>query len=354
MGKRLSLALWLPLVALLSAQPAAAQGPAPSPSSSPPSERQQHETYQRLKTLGNEALREERFEDALQLFLSAWASWSKDGSLACDVGRLYTIRSEHVHAARWLTRGVNLLADASTPEAVHRRRAEVVDLAVALARVTTLHIETEPGAFLSIDGIPIGTSPQPEPTFVEPGQHRIEGHKGPRYAVVELDGRAGETRRVSLPLPPAEPSSCDKPQPPAALPLSSPVHSPPEPSPVRTARQFVWWPVYLGTALVVVGINSGVILRVAADEALEESTALKELIIREAPGIACANHTDWHPRCLERIRLGERYVTYSDASTAAFIAAGVVAAGTIGFAAFEVDRVSLAPTIGGFVGRYQW
>jgi hypothetical protein len=354
MGKRWSIGVSLLALAGLSAHTAAAQSSPPSASGSLPAARQQHETYRRLKVLGNEALREERFEDALQLFLTAWASWGKDGSLACDIGRLYMRRGEHVPAARWLTRCVSLLADASTPEAVQRRRAEAVDLAVALARVTTLHLETEPGASLSIDGVDIGASPQSEPAFVEPGQHQVEAHKGSRRATAVIDGKAGETRRIPLHLLPAEPSLCDKPQPSVPPSVASPLRSAPEPSLPRPAPEFKWWPVYLGTTLTIIGVSSGTMLRIAADDNLERTTALVELINREKPGISCGNPAWWHPRCPERVRLDRLYVAYANASTAAFVVTGVRAAATIGFAAYETDRVTIKPTIGGLLGSFQW
>jgi hypothetical protein len=304
--------------------------------------------------LGNEALREGRFEDALQLFLTAWESWGKDGSLACDIGRLYTRRGEHVPATRWLTRCVSLLADASTPGAVQRRRAEAVDLAVARARVTTLHLETEPGASLSIGGVDIGVSPQSEPAFIGPGQHQIEAHKGSRRAVAMIDGKAGETRRIPLPLLPVEPPPFDKPQPSVPPSVASPLRSAPEPPLPRPAPEFKWLPVYLGTTLTIIGVSSGIMLRIAAADNLERTTALVELINREKPGIACGNPAWWHPRCPERVRLDRLYVAYANASTAAFIVTGVTAAATIGFAAYETDRVTIQPTVGGLLGSFQW
>jgi len=355
--RRLSIGVFPLLAALFLANAARAEGSASPASGSQPSEpeKRRHETYRRLKMLGNEALREGRFEEALPLFLTAWSSWEKDGSLACDIGRLYLRRGEPVPATLWLTRGVALLSDASTPEAVRRRRAEVVDLAVARARVTTLHVETEPGAVLSIDGVDIGTSPQAEPAFVEPGQHRVEARKGERLATAVIDGKAGETRRVPLVLLPAEPPPFERPDPKAAPVLALPSLPPPAlPAPQRPAPQFVWWPVYLGTTLAVTGITSGIMLRIAADNASTKLLALEEQIMEEKPGVVCGSHTSWHPRCLEYVRLDVQYVGYADTSTAAFIVAGVAAAGAIGFAAYEVDRVSLAPTIGGFVGTFRW
>lgn len=344
------LGTWLICLALLLfARTSSAEAPTKTQKSAVGSaEAERHRAYEHLKSQGNEAIQGRRFDEALRLYLAAWESFSKDGSLACDIGRTYTVRGDYVGAATWLTRCVNLLSDASSQDAVQERRNEAVDLAVASARVSTLHLDTEPGASLSVDGVNIGTSPQGEPAFVTPGKHTLEARKGSKHVSVSIESKAGEVRRIPLTLLPTEPTSFKKPQP----------EQPPHPAvpPMRPDQfaGFVWWPVLVGGALTTVGVTSGTLLRITADNADSERAAVDQVILAESPGVACGDRKTAHPRCPERVQLDAQYASYATASNVVFIITGAAAVATISFAAYEAHRVKVAPTLGGLVASYQW
>jgi hypothetical protein len=265
-----------------------------------------------------------------------------------------------IAAARWLTRCVNLLPDAATPDAMRSRRTEVVDLAVARARVATLLIETEPGAALSVDGREIGQSPPSEPTFVMPGEHRIEAQKGARRATAFVNGKAGESYRIELPLLPAEPPLIPRPEAPPpsvsnALSTSSALSTPKAPSPSHPPSwEYIWWPIFAGTTLASVALTNGVVLHVEAKRAEAHKQELENQIIAESPGTACGNKLWWHELCDKRRELVEKSWTYSNASAALFIVGGVAAAGALSFVAYKMGRVRVAPTITGVTGSFQW
>jgi hypothetical protein len=302
-----------------------------------------------LRERGNAAAEAGDIGDALTLWVDAWKRQPGDGSLACDIGRAWVVKGDFVEAARWLTRCVDLLLDTSTPDAIESRRSEVVDLSVAKARVTTLHVDIEPAAELYVNGISIGKAPLPEPTFVKPGQHRIDARKGDRVASVTLHTNAGETYRIPLTLPAAEPPPVEAPEPAAKPARPNVAHQSP-----RAAPPILWWPVALGGTVAAISAGMGVAFRLTAGEKASEAESLAAFIQVESHGVACGNEGFWSAKCEAYSRANAQHTVYTNASTAAFIVAGITAAGSIGFAAYQIDRIRIAPTIGGITGSYQW
>jgi hypothetical protein len=316
--------------------------------------KQPREDAATLRDQGIAAVEEGRVEEALRLWLSAWEKQPGDGDLACDIGRAALMSGDPIAAMRWLTRCVNLLPDATTPDAMRRRRTEVIDLAVARARVATLLIETEPGAALSVDGREIGQSPPSEPTFVLPGEHRIEAQKGARRATAFVNGKAGETYRIALPLGPDEAPLIPRPEAPP-ISSSSALSMPKVPAPSGPPpRDFVWWPIFAGSTLASVGLTTGIVLRLGADQAEARRRELEKQIVTESPGNACGKDLWWHGMCDAQSDLTEKSWMYSTASTALFIVGGAAAAGALSFAAYEMGRLRVTPTIAGVAGSYQW
>lgn len=347
---------WLIPALIASSARIAAAEPSQTDDQAAPTKEQKHAAYTRLKIAGNTALLGGRFEEALPLYRAAWDNFPRDGSLACDIGRLHTRRREPVPAALWLTRCVQLLDDASTNEATQRRRMEALDLSVALAHVTTVHVEVEPGVTLSMDGSDIGAAPQSEPAFVVPGIHHLEARKGARYVDAYFEGKPGETRRIPLTLPPLEPPAA--PAPAARDTKAAPPPPPPAPKAPPTVPKppsppsLPWGTVIVGGTVTGAAIIGGVVLRVLASESSQQATETLDRLGSE--GLNCLGPAPIDPRCINYDRLYNQGRYFTDASSVAFITASVVALGTLGVFVVESRRVSISPTVGGVIGRFSW
>lgn len=334
---------------LIGAQAARADPKAPRNEAQPAEQRATATTAAELRARGNAEAQAGRVKEALPWWLGAWARHPGDRGLCVDIGRAYLQTDSYVEAATWLTRCVSLPASSATPEALRRRRNEVDDLDVARAQVAILKIETEHGAALSVDGDEIGESPAEE-VFVAPKEvHRIVAHKGARRATAHIEAEAGKTYRIPLALLPAEPPPFEESQ--ASLP-APPARPAPPPLRPRPPSDMVWWPIFLGATVAATGASSGIMLRIYADELAARAEELDRTVTIERLG--CGSIDYLHDKCDELERVDAQRVAYTNASTAAFITSGIAAAAAIGFAAYEVDRVRLAPTLGGVVGSFQW
>jgi hypothetical protein len=90
----------------------------------------------------------------------------------------------------------------------YRRRKEVEkDIEKLKTRVAVLKVSTsEPGATITIDDAPIGTSPLPDSLIVSAGRRRVTATLGSRPPVTEVVQVAGGDRlTVSLTIPPEPP-----------------------------------------------------------------------------------------------------------------------------------------------------
>lgn len=291
---------------------------------------------------GNAALNAGRLKEALELWRKAWPHRPHDASLACDIGSTELRLGNDVAAAEWLTRCARLLPPITDIKKVERRRFEVVDLAVAQNRVVTVLLDTEPGAEIIVDGRATGIAPLAEPIFLKPGEHRIEARKGPRSVSTMLRADAGERHRIALSFTP----------PMAAKP---PPSGPATPMLSRSAKpSFVWWPAVLGGAATLTVAGIGAALRVNGEIAKDEAADIKQTILGDPNGAACGDPYDHHRLCNAFQRAEHSRAVNTNASTALFVVSGVLAAGTIGYLAYEFDRVRVSPTLGGVVGSVLW
>jgi len=312
---------------------------------------------QRLREQGNKAANAGRLPEALEAWRAAWALSPNHRSLACDIGRGELLSGHDVEATRWMSRCVRLTKDGGTPQGVQRSRSEVVDLAVARSRVAELTLEVDEGAALLLDGQSLGTAPLREPLFVTPGLHRIEARKGSAVASATVDAVKGKEHHVKLALkvelPPfSEPQkrapkeeasgrTGRSPQPPTA-PLG------------RAPQAFVWWPAVTGLAVAVSALGGGAACSVVASVAREEAAAMRARILADVGAAKGCGKLSNHPECELFGETERRRAAFTDAATGLFIAGGIVAAATLGYIAYEKDRVSVSITAGGAVGRFLW
>jgi hypothetical protein len=293
-----------------------------------------------LRAAGNAAANAGRDAEAVQAWRAAWEVQPGDPSLACDIGRGELATQNDVAAAEWMTRCVSLMAPKLGRETIHRRRSEVVDLALARSRVVSLVFDVEAGAEVFIDGKAYGPAPFSGPLFVKPGERSIEARKGRRVASHRLSAGAGEEHRIALAL--SEPS-------PLAMPRSEAV---PIPAPPREKLSFFWPPAIIGGSLAITALGMGTVFFAIGDIAAKEQADAKKAALAATDGVGCGKLR--HETCQTFTALDARRVTFVNASTGAFVAASVLGAATLGYAAFEKDRVSVSASVGGIVGRYTW
>jgi hypothetical protein len=306
---------------------------------------------QRLREQGSAEANAGRLPEALAAWRAAWALSPNHRGLACDIGRGELLAGHNVEAMRWMSRCVRLTQD-SGPRGVQRGRSDVVDLAVARSRVAEITLDVEAGAALRLNGESVGTAPLPEPLFVEPGrQYRLEARKGAKVAAATVDAVAGQEHRVSLALK-VEPPPFLGPEPQAQKEARrSP--PPPEPPGARSPRAFVWWPAVTGAALTVTAFGIGAALGAVGSIARDDKDVIRARIMEDTRGLGCGKFTN-HPECEAYGEVDRRRAAFSNAATGFFIAGGIFAAATVGYAAYEKDRVSVSITTGGAVGRYVW
>jgi hypothetical protein len=306
---------------------------------------------QRLREQGSAEANAGRLPEALAAWRAAGALSPDDRSLACDIGRGELVSGHDVEAARWMSRCVRLTPDGGTPRGVERRRAEVVDLAVARARVAEISLAVEDGAALLLDGESLGAAPLGEPLFVAPGRHRLEARKGTKTASAIIDAVAGQEHRVSLVLE-VEPPPFVAPE------TKEPKEAPRAPLPPviplgRSPQAFVWWPAVTGAGLTVTSVGVGAACWFVSSMAHAEAESIQARILADTSGKGCGTLSN-HPECEAFGEADTRRATFTNAATGLFIAGGIVAAATLGYAAYEKDRVSVSITTTGAVGRYVW
>jgi hypothetical protein len=214
--------------------------------------------------------------------------------------------------------------------------------------VAEITLEVEEGAALRLDGESLGAAPLTEPLFVEPGrQYRLEARKGAKVASATVNAVAGKDHRVSLVLN-IEPPPFPEPAPEAR----KEARRSPAPT-VAPVGSFVWWPVVAGSALTVAGIGTGAACWLVGSAARDEMEGIQARITKDTRGKVCGKLTN-HPECEAFGEADQRRSVFSNAATGLFIIGGIAAAATLGFAAYEKNRMSLSITAGGAVGRYVW
>ncbi|MCK6587018.1 MAG: hypothetical protein L6Q76_05475 [Polyangiaceae bacterium] len=215
-----------------------------------------------------------------------------------------------------------------------------------------ISIEVEKGAALLLDGENLGTAPLPEPLFVEPGrQYRLEARKGSASASVTVAAVKGEKHNVSMALKAESPPFL------APEPKDSKQARPAPPAPVapvvQSPRAFVWWPTITGSVLTITAFGIGGALWGVGAIARDEKETAQIRIMADTRGKGCGKETH-HPECATFVGADEKRVAFSNAAIGVFIAGGILAAATIGYTAYEKDRVSISITMGGAAGGYVW
>jgi hypothetical protein len=282
---------------------------------------------------GSELYSAGKWSDAEQAFLGAWAI-QKTYDIAANLGH-----AEH-KLGKWRDAAEHLgfalrnwpLAGKPEPKELARQRFEEVR-----AKVGGVSIEVSvAGAEVVIDRKPMGTSPLPAEVYVEPGSHRVEAKlQGYMTASSAVQATAGGTHAVKLMLMRDE---TDKPN-----------------GSEGTARMAL---LIGGAAASAVGIGMGIGFTVAANGKSADAAALRDQLVQETPAdvAICAEPTGKRgPTCAEiRGKLADRE-TFTDVARGSFIAGGVLALATVGYAILtrtgsekttRATSVHVAPMVG--------
>lgn len=301
-----------------------------------------------LRAQGDAAARAGRTKEALGAWYASWDGQPSAG-LACSIGGAELVSQNYPAAATFLRRCVLMKKEKVSTNTLDRRTLESDRFDLARKHVAEVIIETEPGATVTVSNSaePLGTAPLPEPIFLNPGFYRIDAQNDERSGAVTLNALPGQQHHIAVALTRAP-----------LLPTRSTELVVSTPKPATTPKpphRFVWWPVALGGGMSVTAASLGIVFRVLRDDAEDEEAAMFARILSEQKpaGLGCGR-ASYHEDCDLLRDMDAKRAAFGSVSTGSFVALGVLAAATIGYAAYEKDRVSLMPTMGGVMGRYSW
>jgi len=295
----------------LTASPASAGEPSGAPppdasESAPPDEDRAAEARQ-LFEQGVAAMNKQQWAQAETLFEQAYER-KRHYQIAGNLGTCELELGKHAEAAAHLHAALTELGEdpGHEPERLELKKL----LTAARAQCGTLEIRIEPAGQrdleVEVDGRRLDW-PQRQ-VFVAPGRHRITARQPTAQGQVErsIDVEAGVTRKVALRLD------------------ASPSAPPPPPPDETTASGLPTYPVWIGIGVTVAAAGAGIALRVVGAGAESDADQLRDDI--RAGQASCSAD------CPELIdRYGDADGA-NDASTGLFIAAGALAAATVGYA----------------------
>jgi PEGA domain len=293
----------------------AAAGAAPKAAAAEPSAAEK-EAIQHFEK-GREAANADQWDKAREEFLTAFKLSPQPrfiGVLITSEIAIGRYRDAAEHLTLLLREGQGM--SASDRQAAEQKLAEVKQK----IGVVTIEVRTA-GADVLVDGQKVGTSPLPEPVFVEAGRRRFEARKeGAGEGSQQVEVAGGTTPTVVLKLEPVKKGPGPE--------------VPPEPAPKWRTGVIVG-----GAALGAVGIGVGVGFSVAAGikngEVMDEVQHLKART--PSTQVICPQGAG-EPRCAKLVGLLEPRDTYSNVAIAGFVVGGVAAAGTLVVALLKPDR----------------
>ncbi|WP_437734692.1 hypothetical protein [Sorangium sp. So ce1335] len=286
----------------------------------------------RLRAQANAAQAEGRFAESRDMWQAVWRM-ERSQVAACNIGALSYRIGDAPAAVRWLSLCKEIMRPPSTPEERELYESRLFDLARARQLVGEIRIMLPAGASCTIDGEPVAIE-RDKLIPVNPGRHTIAATLSGAAVRVDTDVRRGEVREVRLDLtaPALGPTAASGPAPASAPPSSG-----------------------LRTGLIAGGIGGsalflalgGVLMVVAHDaEANRDETA------RSVGGNNCLRLIA--PECKKAAEYEDTMFTARELGTASFIAGGLLAAGTLGFALLTHQRTEITASASGVAVRGVW
>ncbi|WP_437600381.1 hypothetical protein WMF28_02280 [Sorangium sp. So ce590] len=286
----------------------------------------------RLRAQANAAQAEGRFAESRELWEAIW-KLERSQVAACNIGALAYRIGDAPAAVRWLSLCKEIMRPPSTPEERDLYESRIFDLARARQLVGELRIVLPAGATCTIDGEQVSVE-RDKTIPVNPGRHAVVATLNGAAVRVDVDVRRGELRDVRLDVT----APALRPTPTRGPALAS---SPPA-SGLRTG--LILGGAAASTLFLALG---GGLMVVAHDAEMSRNETA-----RSVGGNNCLRLIA--PECKRAARYENTMFTARELGAASFIAGGVLAAGTLGFALFTHPRAEITASASGMTLSGVW
>lgn len=253
--------------------------------------------------------------------------------IASNLGYSEMRQGKYVEAAEHLALAARIWPP--TVKDDDRRKGLLERLATVKKEVVTLTIEvSQPGAHVTVNGSPVGTSPLPADVFAAPGTVRITATlAGYSDAAQELVAEKGTEKKVALAMETVAPLPTATTAPSPSVTTSLP--PPPKPSlPIVIAGA--------GATLVLTGIGVGLMVA-AGDRGSSADEKLAEIRAHAGPCTKPPVTAD----CEALLRLRQDHDAFFNAGIGLFVGSGLVALGTAAYGLWpRKPTVAVAPLAG--------
>lgn len=283
------------------------------------------------------ALHDKRdFPGARAKYLAAW-KLSKSYALAANLGGVELALNQYRDAAEHLAFAVRESPREKDQDALARVQSNYEE---AKQHVGALSIVTDvDGAVVVVNGNTVGRSPLADPVFVDPGTVKLQAQSGNRISeisTVEIPAGASREIRLTLREPApvlaasAAPKTLAGSQPIADTSVSPASRDYSFETPQKVSHGPKLAPVLVGAGLTLAGVVAGVALgAVANSKADRRDEALGSLQGQNPCGIGAPVVNDGNCRAARSNE--DEWRTTSQLSIAAYVGAGIFAAGTLGY-----------------------
>lgn len=266
-----------------------------------------------------DAIEKKRWPEARALLLELW-SRSRTYDVAASLGQVEYQLKHYPAAAQYMAFAIANVAPKERPANVERYRqalAEITQL-VATLRVSVDHASAE----VFVNGEKVGVSPLASEVFVEPGVHTLEARLGSDESVKKtLAVESGESYSVALELGALDAETA------AALSGQRRSRNTRGAAPARADASRSLIPVYVGTAVTVVGASMAIGFGLAANGAEDDVRTLRR---RLGPS-GCADGTAPSADCDEVADAVDRQQSNATVSNVGLGVATVAGLGTLGY-----------------------
>jgi hypothetical protein len=288
----------------------------------PASASEEHEARRRVFEQGLRAMREQRWQQAAQLFSRLWQD-RPSYDIALNLGLAEYNLGQFRDAAEHLAYGLQNLPPREKTDTATRAE-QVLELCEQKVGTVELTISNE-GTEVLVNGQPVPASLRARGLYVSPGTHRFEVRLAgfePESWTASLGAGERRSRSVTLlpePSPLASTSVLDGP-------TTPPLEPPPNPANNRPWYRG-WTPVVLGGAVTVLGAGAGVIFQTLRSARSDDAAELRDRVGEDG----CAVRTGSSADC-EKLRDANRdYDAYGRYELGSFIVAGLGLVGTTAY-----------------------
>lgn len=266
-----------------------------------------------------DAIEKKRWPEARALLLELW-SRSRTYDVAASLGQVEYQLKHYPAAAHYMAFAIANVAPKERPANVERYRQALAEISqlVATLRVSVDHASAE----VFVNGEKVGVSPLASEVFVEPGVHTLEARLGTDESVKKtLAVEAGESYSVALELGALDAETA------AALSGQRSRRRASDAAPPGADAPRSLIPVYVGSAVTVLGASMAIGFGVAANSAEDDVRTLRR---RLGPS-GCADGTAAATDCDRVADAVDRQQSNATLSNVGLGVAAVAGLGTLGY-----------------------